>query len=364
MGIINLHENENLISEITGSRPLAAVPFAGRYRLIDFTLSNMVNSGVQNVGIVLSTKSRAVMDHIRSGKDWDLARKKDGVCFLPPASSSDYKDSCDISTLYKNLDFLQNSSQKYVLVSGSNLVYNMNYDKVLRFHQNTGAEITMIYTDKNEDDFLKGTVIRTADDGKVCDIALNNSYPGINKLYLGVMLLRKDLLVEIISDCQSRGGCDLLLDGIIRNMQRYNIFGFQYSGYVSMINSVAEYYKASMNLLEQENWQQLFIKDSLIYTKVKDEAPVKYKESANVQKSLVANGCVVEGTVENSILFRGVNVAKGACIKNSIIMQRCDIEKDVNLENVICDKNTIITAGHILKGAPNYPIVIEKGKVI
>jgi glucose-1-phosphate adenylyltransferase len=150
----------------------------------------------------------------------------------------------------------------------------------------------------------------------------------------------------------------------MKNNGKYNIYGYQHEGYVARINSTMSYYKASMELLDPEKWQELFLDGGLIYTKVKDEAPAKYKKSASVSNSMVANGCIVEGTVENSILFRGVRVGKGVHVKNSIILQKCKLEDDVLIENVICDKDVVITKGKWLKGASNYPLIVEKGVVI
>ncbi|MEG6585395.1 glucose-1-phosphate adenylyltransferase subunit GlgD [Dendrosporobacter sp. 1207_IL3150] len=368
MGIINLYENEELIQEITEHRPLAAVPFAGRYRLIDFTLSSMVNSGIQNVGILLRSKSRSLMDHLRSGKEWDLARKRDGLFILPPAqaSSGAVKGNGDIENFYHNLDYIESSRQKYVLISNSHTVCNMNFRKAFQFHENTGADITIVYKEQEKDseDFTGSTVLATTDDGRVIDLAVNPAKVNGGKISMDMYLMRKELLVDIINGCYARGGVDLLKDGLIKNIDSLKIYGYQHKGFVARINSIASYYRHNMELLKPEKWQELFMKSGLIYTKVKDEAPAKYKENAKISNAMVANGCIIEGEVENSVLFRGVKVNKGACIRNSIIMQKCEIAENAIIENVICDKDVIITNGKWLKGDQRYPLVIEKGTVI
>lgn len=364
MGIINLQENENLIQEITSKRPLAAVPFAGRYRLIDFTLSSMVNSGIQNVGVLLPNKSRSIMDHLRSGKDWDLARKHDGLCYLPPAEAANGIRNGDVQSLYTHLDFIEHSAQRYVLIAGSQIVYNMNYESALRFHQNTGADITMVYNMQDGEDYSGGTVLETAENGLVNDIAINPIALSNAKVSMGIYLMDKRVFIDIVKSCFARGGTNFLIDGLMKIGGRYTIYGFKHDGYVARINSTASYYNASMDILDPKKWQEIFLDGGLVYTKVKDEAPAKYKQNASVVNSMVANGCVVEGTVENSILFRGVKVGKGVHIKNSIIMQKCELQDEALVENVICDKDVVITQGKWLKGAPNYPLVVEKGVVI
>jgi glucose-1-phosphate adenylyltransferase len=364
MGIINLHEKENSIKEITSNRPLAAIPFAGRYRLIDFALSSMVNSNIQNVGVLLPKKSRSIMDHLRSGKDWDLARKDDGLCYLPPMESVNDARNGDIQSFHYHLDYIEHSAQQNLLIAGSNVVYNINYDEVLRFHQNTGADITMVYNVRENEQLSGGVVLQTADNGLITDIAIASTTMPKAKVSMCIFLMNKNLFIDIIKGTHARGGTDFLVDGIIKNSSKYNIYGYEHEGYVARIDSTASYFKASMDLLEPDKWQELFLNGGLIYTKVKDEAPAKYKQSASVSNSMVANGCIVEGTVENSILFRGVRVGKGVHIKNSIIMQKCKLEDDVLIENVICDKDVVITKGKWLKGASNYPLIVEKGVVI
>lgn len=367
MGIVNLNENEELLREITGHRPLAAVPFAGRYRIIDFILSSMVNSGIQNVGILVQHKYRALMDHLRSGKEWDLARKRDGLFILPPVQSMFGRGvKGDIENFYGNLDYIKSSRQQYVIITGSGMVCNINYRKAYQFHENTKADVTMIYKeqDPDKDDFCQCTLIECDAAGMVTDIAVNPAKAISGKVSMEMYIMSKDLLMDLVSGCNARGGTDLLRDGLMKNLGKLKIYGYAYKGFLARIYSISSYYQHSLELLKSDKWQELFLKSGPVYTKVKDEAPVKYKESADVRNAMIANGCVIEGTVENSILFRGVTVRRGAHIKNSIIMQKCDIGENAKIENVICDKDVSISAGKWLKGEPAYPMVIEKGTAI
>ena len=367
MGIINLNEGQEYLKELTQCRPLAAVPFGGRYRLIDFILSNMVNSGMQNVGILVQDKYRALMDHLRSGKEWDLARKRDGLFILPPGKcqslGGNYRGNID--NFYENLDYIESSRQQYVLIAGSHIVCNLSYRKAFKFHQDMGTDITLLYKEHNEDEeLLQYGIVECQGNGLITDIAINPASPLSQKVSLEMYIMKKDLLVDLIKDCQARGGLDFVKDIIIKNIGALKIYGYAYKGYVARVDCVKSYYKHNMELLKPEKWEELFFKSGLVYTKVKDEAPVKYKESARVSNAMIANGCIIEGRVENSILFRGVTVHKGAYIKDSIVMQKCDIAENAIIENVICDKNVRITNGKWLKGETNYPLVIEKGSVI
>lgn len=367
MGIINLNDSQDFLTELTKGRPLAAVPFGGRYRLIDFILSNMVNSGIQNVGILVQDKYRALMDHLRSGKEWDLARKRDGLFILPPGQSQ-YLSGVyrgNLENFYNNLDYIESSRQKYVLIAGSHIVCNLNYRKIFKFHQDMGADITVMYKEcPDDEELMQHVILDCQSDGLITDLAINPSEVLSHKVSMEMYLIEKGLLVKLMKDCQARGGMDFVKDILLRNIGKIKMYGYPYKGYAARVDCVKSYYKHNMELLKVEKWEELFLKSGLVYTKVKDEAPVKYKENAKVSNTIIGNGCTIEGRVENSILFRGVTVGKGAYVKDSIVMQRCDIAENAVIEHVICDKNVRITHGKWLKGEENYPLVIEKGTVI
>ncbi|VBB05022.1 nucleotide-diphospho-sugar transferases [Lucifera butyrica] len=368
MGIINLNENEMYMEKLTLHRPLAAMPFAGRYRLIDFALSNMVNAGIRNVGILVQDKYRALMDHLRSGKEWDLDRKWEGLYILPPFQNSLAMQSVkgEMGNFYSNLDYIRNSRQKYVLVTGTAMVCNIDFNRVLAFHQQQDADITLVYKEweSPEEDCRLCNVIKTDGTGRVTDMQINPATSRQTKSCLEMYLMQRDLLIELIESCASRGEHSMVQDGIMRNIGRLKIYGYAFQGYLARIHSTQDYYRHSMNLLAPEVWRDLFLRSGIIYTKVKDGAPTQYKESSRVVNSLVASSCIIEGQVENSILFRGVKVHRGAYIKDCIIMQKSEICENAVVENVICDKDVHITGGKNLKGEKSYPFVIAKGTVI
>ncbi|MEG6585390.1 glucose-1-phosphate adenylyltransferase subunit GlgD [Dendrosporobacter sp. 1207_IL3150] len=367
MGIINLYNSKESLAELTLHRPLAAVPFAGRYRLIDFPLSNMVNSGISSVGIMVHNKYRSLMDHLRSGKEWDLARKRDGLAILPPAYANhpEGKQLGDIENFHSNLDYISHSRNKYVVIAGASMVYNIDLTAVIKFHETNKADITAVYSSKEQlQDGAVRTLLRVDSSNRIIDMQVKSGTCPDNHLSMDLYIMERKLLVDLIENCAARGDYDFVKHCLIKNIGNLKMFGFKHQGYLAHISSTQSYFKHTMELLKPEIWEELFFTPNLIYTKVKDEPPAKYKAEAIVVNSLVANGCYIEGRVENSILFRGVRVEKGAYIKDCIIMQKGLIASGTTLQNVICDKDVQIQSGRSLKGEPSYPIIIKKGMVI
>ena len=361
VGIINLQEGNSLIRELAATRAVEALPFAGRYRLVDFAISNMVNSGISAVGLLLPDFSRAVLDHIRSGKDWDLARRRDGLTYLPAALPDNDSRKGDLKDIYANLDFAELSGKQYVLLTNASYIYNIDFQDVLAFHKKSTADITMVYTKAQNDRQGKSVVIQTSTNGIVTDLAEVPAIKAGQKDVMGAYLMPVPTFAYLVRSTYERGGQDFLLDALIRHAEEFKISAYKHEGYVAHINSTMEYYEANRDCLKPEVWEELFMNNERpIFTKVKDEVPVQYKETSNVKNSLVANGCEVRGTVENSILFRGVTVGKGAVVKDSILMQRCDVQEGARVEAVICDKNVIITKNRWLKGSENYPYIVTK----
>ncbi|VBB05040.1 nucleotide-diphospho-sugar transferases [Lucifera butyrica] len=364
LGLINLYEPPTNLAAITQHRPLAAVPFGGRYRLIDFVLSSMVNSGIRNVGIMVEQKCRSLLDHLRSGKEWDLARKRDGLFILPPPEA--VPTACgDLHNFQYHLDYIRKSRQKYVLITAGDTICNVNYREPFAFHRSKQAEVTLLYTSApgNHPD-APGIKINIGQNGRLLAGDETSVAGGLQGSSLEMYILQKDLFADLIQEGRTKGYSDFGCDVILKNRERLKIFAYPHNGYTARIRSLSSYYRQNMGLLQPEIWQELFYRSGLIYTKIKDEAPVKYRETASVKNALIANGCIIEGQVENSILFRGVRVRKGACVKNSIIMQKGDIAENAAVEFAICDKDVSVTAGKKVRGTEKAPLVIAKGCTI
>lgn len=369
MGIIYTGGGEEQLKELTRSRSIAAVPFAGRYRIIDFILSNMVNSGIFNVGLVAQNNYHSLMDHLDSGKQWDLNRKRDGLFILPPYVSRDntgwYKGKID--ALHNIMAYIRRSTQQYVVISDSNMVCNMTYDDALEFHKQNRADITIIY--KEEKDALPAelsrfTLVQTDEDKRVWDIEVMPSKPNSNKVSMEMYILEKGLMEHLVEESTARGEHDFTKEILIKKMNELRIFAYAYDGYLAKIDTVQSYFKYSMELLDEENREDLFHHCGPVYTKVKDEVPAKYGDHCTVSNSMIADGCIMDGEIENCMLFRGVRIAPGAVVKNCIVMQNTEIQENAYLENAIMDKDVIIRRGRRLIGQENYPVVIGKRAII
>lgn len=368
MGIINLSEREDNIKELTYNRPIAAVPIAGRYRVIDFALSNLVNAGIQNISIFTQNKYRSLLDHLGTGKAWDLDRKNDGLFIMTPMFNyytlGIYKG--DIDNFKNHIDYIHLSKQKNVIVTSSNMICNLSYADAIRQHNETGADITVIYkqADNCTEDFKYCNTLTLDESGRITGADVNLGKTSEANISMDMFIMKKALFLDIVHTCVSRGDCDYFKDAVYKNLDKFKVHGYRFQGYLACINSIYSYYKTNMQLLDLNISRELFFKNGLIYTKVKDEPPTKYAENAKVSNSLVANGSIIDGEVDHSIIFRSVRIQKGAVVKNSIVMQNCVVESGSLIRNVILDKNVKITMDKQLKGDQSYPIVIEKKAII
>jgi len=367
MGIIHQTKKENVLAELTESRSLGAVPFGGRYRLIDFALSNMVNSGILNVAIFPQEQYRSMMDHLGSGKEWDLDRKNDGLFILPPPfSSQEQGKSGDMYSYYQHLDYFERSTQQYVVLASSHIVCNINYKEAVEFHKQQGAEVTFLYQEAREaiDTHTDLIYLELDKEQRVKQFSKKSRMEIGSARFLDMIIIDKILLLDLIKACTFDTEVDLIEDILMNQIEHIKMVGFAYEGYVATMDSICHFFHHNLNLLKPEVYKELFFNTGTIFTKVKDEPPTRYTESADVHNSLVANGCLIEGTVENSVLFRGVKVQPGAVIRNSVIMQKCEIEAGAYLENVILDKEVLITEHKEVLGTPHEPTFIIKRGII
>ncbi len=369
MGLINLNEREEHLKDLTYDRTLGAVHFGGRYRLIDFILSNMVNSGIKNVGVYPQSRFRSLMDHLRSGKEWDLDRKKDGLNILPPPYTKDHQKMYhgDLDKIYAHRDYLYNSDQEELIISGANMICSIDFREVIQYHRDMEADITMVYTktEAGENDELPlGIRLATDMNERVVSLEVEPENTNLNKIGMEMYVLSKPLLFQIMNTCLSRGEYNFVKSGLVKNLHSLNIRGYYFDGYVGRITSLTNYYQHSLELLYPVIWQELFYQNGPIYTKVKDEAPTKYYHDSHVKNSLIASGCIIKGDVENSLLFRRVKIEEGATVKNSIVLPRSTVRDGARIENVVLDKDVQISKGREIKGETNYPVIVGRKSVI
>jgi glucose-1-phosphate adenylyltransferase len=329
LGIINATHELDTFQNLTAHRTIAALPFAGRYRLIDFMLSNMVNSGITSVAIFTGHGIRSLMDHLGCGKQWDLDRKRDGLFVFTPDSKFKNEDFGSFAHFEKNITFFLRSRQKYVVITDCNIIGNINFSTILDYHIETEADITEVVH---------------------------------NGESLQTFILEKDLLLGLFEQYKEQG-YHSILDVVNERLDKLKVEKYEYKEYIAIIDSLESYYKHSMDMLESVAYKQVFTRGEPIFTKVKDEPPTRYKMGAKVANSLIANGCKIEGEVENCIISRSVKIGKGSVIRNSIIMQKTQIEENCVLEGVILDKDVKIESGVKLTGNAETPYVVEKGTV-
>ena len=370
MGIVYT-TNDLTLRELTSQRAVAAVPVAGRYRIIDFTLSNLVNSGVRNVGIIAQRNYQSLMDHIGSGKEWDLHTRNNGLFMLPPfltrENGGEYSGM--VEALRANFDYLRRSQQKYAIVTNSDCVMNTSFEPMIKQHIDSDADITLMYRKVTPNDIdvshsskNSHSFINVAEDGTVVDMEVNPNAASYDNLYTEVMLVKRTLLIHLIDQAISHGAKSMSQD-VLRpyiNSGALKIMGYRMEGYYRRIETIKSYFNFNLDLLNYDVRKELF-GTKPVYTKTRDDVPAIYREGAQVKNSLVADGCVIEGSVENCILFRGVHVARGASLKNCIVMQDSYVEDYVELENVILDKSVTVRSHGRMIGQRQYPIVIGKG---
>lgn len=364
LGLVFANMHDTTLGDMTKNRTMGSVMFGGRYRLIDFPLSNMVNSGISEVGVITKSNYQSLLDHLGSAREWDLARKKGGLYILPPfgnVESTLYRGR--IEALYGAMSFIKHSRAKYVILSDCDVVTNIDYKPIVAAHIESGADITAVaHTGVySSDDIKTSTVFNVDADKNVTSVLINPDISGTCTTSLNVFVMSMDFLIETVNDAMARGNVSFERNILQEKCRELKIKIYEYDNYFSKLNSPESYFKSNMALLEPENARKLFIPKRSIYTKVSDNAPVKYDLDSKVSNSLIADGCIIEGEVENSVLFRGVKVGKGAKVKNCILMQGTVVGDNAELSYLITDKNVSICENHILTSSPQYPMYVGKG---
>lgn len=375
-GLIFSNIHDQSIPEMTRQRTMASIPFGCRYRLVDFALSNMVNSNITNVGIITHYNYRSLLDHIGTGKDWDLARRSGGIKLLPPYVTA-YENNV-AGRLYESRleaivgagNFVTRCNADYIVLSDCDVILNIDLNAVVEEHIRTGAYVTIVTkrlnTAKHHFDSNVGVVTIDAD-GAISDIASYRPEDDAGEVDVStnIMVMSRADLQAVIAESVARGYKDFWKDIVNKQIPAKRVRAYRFDGWYAYISSLESYFAVSMQLLEDDARHNLFAQaNRQIYTKLRNSAPVKYSEGAVVKNSLVADGCVIEGTVENSILFRGVHVGRGTVVRNSILLQDSYVGANVNLNCVITDKNVVIKDDRNLSGHQSMPFFIEKGTMV
>ncbi len=370
VGLIFSNIHDNSIPELTRMRTIGSVPFGGRYRLVDFALSSMVNSGISKIGIVTHNNYQSLLDHLGNGKDWDLARRSGGIKILPPFISAFNNAGANkfytsrLEALMGTLNFLNRCNEEYVVMSDCDVICNIDLTDVIERHAATEADITFVTKSSELIGVNKGetlTLIRSDENDRILEVTEDKIGDEDAQIYINIMVMKRQYLLGVVENAISHGQTSFLYDVIMKNVSKANYMVYKYDGWYAHIGSLESYFECSMKLLETDARERLFgIKNRPVLTKVRNSAPTRYCEGAKVTNSVVAEGCVIEGTVENSIIFRGVHIGKGAIVKNSILFQDTYVCQGASLNCVVADKNVIIKDGRTLSGHETMPFYIGK----
>lgn len=359
IGLITTNYTNENFGRLAKFRPVATVPFGGRYRLVDFPLSNMVHSGIRCVGITSAHSYRSLVDHLGSGKEWSLDRKRGGLFILPGSiyGMKRFEGKFLLRDFIQNRPYLERATEDLVIVSASNKIYNMDFAPLIKHHRESGNQVTALYKEVADAHMKRGPFLEL--DRQGMPLGLLREAAGNAAWFLDCFVINISDLLALIDWYETMDYIDMT-EIFTENITNMKIGSYRFDGYVGAIDSSYDYMKCSLDLLKPEIRRELFDPRKQIYTKIQDAPPSKYLDSAHVSNSLISNGCVIEGHVENSILFRNVEIGKDTVIKNSIIMQRCVIKPGAFLENVICDKFAYIGEDSKLCGNRYTPIVVEK----
>ena len=373
-GLIFSNIHDQGIPEMTRMRTMASIPFGCRYRLIDFALSNMVNADINTVGVITHYNYQSLMDHIGTGKDWDLARRSGGIKILPPYIAA-YENAA-AGKLYSNRleammgaeNFIHRCNADYIVLSDCDVIMNIDLNAVVEDHIRSGAAITVVTKRVDVSEYhldRSVAVMDIDDDNRITGISHSLPETGACDISTNIMVIKRSELQTIISDSLRKGYKSFTRQIMANNIKEKLFRAYRYEGWYSYIGTLESYFKSSMELLSKEARDGLFGVDGRhIYTKIRNSAPTKYSADAKAVNSLIADGCVIEGTVENSIIFRGVRIGKGCVVKNSILLQDTVVGDNVQLNCVITDKIAMIKDGRTLSGHETMPFFIGKGMIV
>jgi len=373
IGIIYANNAADSLQGLALERPIAAVPFGGRYRILDFALSSMVNSGMRTIGLVTPHHYRPLLDHLGAGKAWFLDRKDGGLFILPGVfhGLGGNNHTFCIKDLQNNIEYLEKDFAENVIISSGEQIFNINFKSALEFHNNKHADVTLIYKDMRESDDLTDEMFFEIDkDYKVSKVKVKvNDTQDLKKAkplrsyFVNILIIRRELLLGIIEKYSSFGCIDLI-DILTANLEVLKIYGNPTCSLIGKIRTLKDYFDRSMDLLNLEIRGKLWLGEDRIHTKLKDNPPTQYASKAKVSNSLIASGCTIAGEVVNSIIFRGVILEDGCQIRNSIILPKCHIHANAQTDYAILDKSVTVNGENVLKGSPNNPLVVLKKTVI
>lgn len=369
MGIIFANIYDSSLGELTNKRTMASLPYGGRYRQIDFSLSNMTNSGIRHIGIITKYNYQSLMNHVGSGQEWDLELEEGGLEFLTPFAmghNGSYRGK--LEAINSAMAFLEAAKEEYVVLADSGVLCAIDFNEVVEAHIASGADVTAVVKDgigngKKQLDLA----VRVDENNRVTDVAVDYCAGSNYLASMGIYVLSREFLMrestEAVAHSRYHFERDLVMHGFAELGMKLNAFRF--NGVALFNESTAEFYHNSLALLDPEVRHGLFGRPNrTIYTKVRDEVPAYYGAHSDIDDCIVADGCTLEGAAKNSVLFRSVSLGEGAQITDSVIMQNCVIGAGAVLDCVILDKEVVVRPGAKLKGTKDHPLVFKRGEIV
>ena len=368
LGILFANTHEGSVPELASKRTMASIPFGGRFRMVDFPLSGMSNSGMSKIGIITRANYQSLLDHIGSARPWDLSRTDGGLTLLAPFGRNTDTGLFrgKLEALYSCISFIRHTDCEYTVLTDCDLVINPDFHHLVDAHIESGADITAVcHTDEyTEEETKDASCFKLGENGRVEAVAINRAMAGRRTMDLNIYVMKTSLLISLVEDLVSLGKYSFSRDVLQEKAGELDIRAYEFDGFYRRICDLDSYYKANMALLDHENLAKLVKSERPVYTKDRADAPARYGFNCSVKNSLIANGCIIEGVVENSILFRGVKVGKGTIVKNAILMQDTVVGKDCCLLNVITNKNVTVNDGQTVTSAESCPLYISKGRTL
>ena len=365
MGII--FANDASLGTLTEKRTMASLPFGGRYRQVDFALSNLTCAGVRHLGIITRHSYQSLMHHIGSGEEWGLELGEGALEFLTPYAQSvtdNYRGK--LESLASAMDFLEYGNEDYVVIIDSAILSNVDLNKVVAAHAASGKDVTVVAKAGVCNGTKKVDLALKLENGEITDMAVDYVAPAGYLASMDIFVLNKKWLIEQVKECVARNlyhmDRNLVMGGWSRGVVSVNVY--EHDGVALFNESVDEYYHNTLSLLDKDVRHDLFGANHPVYTKVRDRVPCYYGEDAELDDCLIADGCMLEGKVEDSVLFRQVTICEDAEVENCIVMNDCVIGKGAKLKYVILDKEVTVTPGAKLYGTKEHPIVIKKGETV
>lgn len=366
IGIINSGYSPETYNTLCKTRPDYMLPFGGRYRVVDFLLSNLSNNSILKVVLYAGNNIRSTLDHIGNGKNWELNRRRNGLMIMPPSYLSGKDIPNELMTYFSSMHYYENASEEDIYVANPMILAKIDVEDAYNQFLEEDLDVLLIYKRQYdpEGNYINDGKLILNDDGKLINVGINLGTEDEFNLYLEKMFIKKKVFIDVVKDAIEKGNANTLMQAILHNKSQLKIGTYAFQHHVEVIRDTKSYYEANLHLLDREIYDSMFYKGGMILTKSKDEPSTLYKSASKVMNSLVANGCEIEGQVENSVIFRDVHIGKNSIVKNSLVLEGARIEEEAIIVNSIIDKFGVIQKGAAIVGSPINPYVVDKSQVI